>query len=132
MKILMTTDTVGGVWTYAIELSAELARQGIQVGLATMGDPPRAQQRREAHAIPGLNLFESTYRLEWMDDPWDDVKQAGEWLLYLEEMMRPDVVHLNGYAHGALPFKAPTVVVAHSCVLSWYRAVKGTAAPASW
>ena len=34
-------------------------------------------------------------------------------------------MHLNGYAHAVLPFDAPVVVVAHSCVCSWYRAVRG-------
>jgi glycosyltransferase involved in cell wall biosynthesis len=31
-----------------------------------------------------------------------------------------------------MPWSAPTVVVAHSDVLSWWRAVHGCAAPASW
>jgi glycosyltransferase involved in cell wall biosynthesis len=39
------------------------------------------------------------------------------------------VVHLNGYCHAALPWRAPPVVVAHSCVLSWWRAVLGAPAP---
>src|SRR5204863_5977395 len=43
-----------------------------------------------------------------------------------------DIVHLNGYAHAALPFAAPTVVVAHSCVLSWWRAVHEERAPPRW
>jgi glycogen synthase len=42
------------------------------------------------------------------------------------------VVHLNGYAHGALPWHAAKVVVGHSCVLSWWRAVHGEPAPAQW
>jgi glycosyltransferase involved in cell wall biosynthesis len=42
------------------------------------------------------------------------------------------VVHLNGYAHGALPWDAPVCIVAHSCVLSWWRAVRGDDAPPSW
>jgi glycosyltransferase involved in cell wall biosynthesis len=71
-------------------------------------------------------------RLEWMDDPWADVDADGAWLRALEQETSPDVVHLNGYAHGALPWSAPVVVVGHSCVLSWWRAVHGEGAPASW
>jgi glycogen synthase len=41
----------------------------------------------------------------------------------------PDLIHLNGYAHGALPWRAPVLMVAHSCVLSWWEAVKGEPAP---
>jgi glycosyltransferase involved in cell wall biosynthesis len=39
------------------------------------------------------------------------------------------VVHLNDYAHAALPFRAPVLVVGHSCVASWFEAVKGAPAP---
>jgi glycosyltransferase involved in cell wall biosynthesis len=67
-----------------------------------------------------------------MDEPWDDVARAGDWLLGLERALAPDAVHVNGYAHGALPWRAPSVVVAHSCVCSWWCAVKGEDAPAVW
>jgi glycogen synthase len=132
MKVLMSTDCVGGVWTYALDLAKALRAHGVEVHLATMGAALSPEQRRDAQAIENVVLHESTYRLEWMADPWDDVRRAGEWLLELEHEIRADVVHLNGYAHGALPFRAPVVVVAHSCVLSWWEAVKGEPAPASW
>jgi glycosyltransferase involved in cell wall biosynthesis len=132
MKILMTADTIGGVWSYAVELAAQLHRQGIQTMLATMGDPIAPQQRREAQAAGGLLLRESTFKLEWMADPWDDLRRAGDWLLGLEETFRPDVIHLNGYAHAAWPFRAPVMIVAHSCVWTWWRAVKGTNPPDTW
>jgi glycosyltransferase involved in cell wall biosynthesis len=45
--------------------------------------------------------------------------------------VRPWAVHLNGYAHGVLPFRAPAVVVGHSCVASWDEAVGGTWTPAA-
>lgn len=67
-----------------------------------------------------------------MDDPWHDVQEAGDWLLYLEDTVRPDVVHLNGYVHAALPFKAPVMITAHSCVVSWWQAVKKCSPPDSW
>ena len=128
----MTADTVGGVWTYAIELARALEGRGAEVALATMGERPSPDQRAEVRALPGVELFESTYRLEWMDEPWDDVARAGEWLLDLAARLAPDVVHLNGYAHGALPWPAPVLAVGHSCVLSWWRAVKGADAPPEW
>jgi glycosyltransferase involved in cell wall biosynthesis len=67
-----------------------------------------------------------------MADPWNDVAGAGEWLLELERELDADVVHLNQFAFGSLRFVAPKLVVAHSCVLSWWRAVHGTAAPPEW
>jgi glycosyltransferase involved in cell wall biosynthesis len=128
----MTADAMGGVWTYAMELASELSARGVKVALATMGDRPSEAQAKQARAIPGLTLFESDFKLEWMDDPWGDVARAGAWLLDLERRLRPDVVHLNGYCHGALPFRAPVLVVGHSCVLSWWEAVKGERAPARY
>lgn len=128
-RVLMTTDAVGGVFTYSVDLATELARSGVCVHLATMGPPPNPDQRARALAVPRLVLHESTWALEWMDDPWDDVARAGEWLRDLERAIAPDVIHVNGYAHGALPFTAPVVLVAHSCVLSWWRAVFGEDAP---
>jgi len=131
-KVLMTADTVGGVWTYALELARGLADQGIEVAIATMGAPVDGLQREMAGRIPRLKVFESNFKLEWMDDPWRDVERAGDWLLGLEERFAPDLIHLNGFAHGALPWHAPKIVVGHSCVLSWWEAVKNEPVPEEW
>ncbi len=128
----MTGDTVGGVWNYSLELARSLAPHGIEITLATMGGRASDAQRREAAQLKNLELVESDYRLEWMENPWEDVRRAGRWLHEIERRVRPDLVHLNGYVHGALKWNAPCLIVAHSCVLSWWRAVKGKAAPASW
>jgi len=130
--VMMTADTVGGVFTYSLELSAALARLGARVTLCTMGEPLSPAQWDLCERVPGLHVFEGRYRLEWMDDPWDDVGRAAEWLLDIERRTRPDVIHVNGYAHGAAAFSAPTLVVAPSCVLSWWRAVLGNEAPATY
>jgi glycosyltransferase involved in cell wall biosynthesis len=124
----MTADAVGGVWRYALDLAAALARRQVRTTLAVMGPAPSSAQRREAERA-SLAIVHQPCRLEWMDDPWTDVEQAGRWLLRLERTLQPDIVHLNGYAHAALPWYAPTVVVGHSCVRSWWRAVKGAPAP---
>jgi glycogen synthase len=128
VKVLINTDTAGGVLTYTAELAGALQTQGIEVVVATTGPPLSPEQRA---LLPG-RVHESDYRLEWMEHPWEDVAAAGEWLLSLEETEQPDVVHLCSYAHGSLPFRAPKVLVAHSCVLSWWRAVHGEEAPAEW
>jgi glycosyltransferase involved in cell wall biosynthesis len=127
----MTADTLGGVWRYAVDLSTMLCSAGCRVALTTMGAPLSDSQQAEAAAIPGLTIFESDYRLEWMSEPWRDVVRAGNWLLEIENEFKPDRVHLNGYVHAALPWRAPVLVVGHSCVLSWWRAVRGEDAPRS-
>ena len=131
MRLLMTTDAVGGVWPYALELARALAAHGVAVHAATMGPRPNARQRADAVRV-GVTLHQSDYALEWMDAPWDDVARAGEWLLGLERALAPDAVQINGYAHGALAWCAPAIVVAHSDVCSWWEAVRGEPAPASW
>lgn len=131
-RLLMTADAVGGVWTYALDLARAMGSKGIGIAMATMGRRPDRAQRSAARRVPNLELFESTFKLEWMDDPWADVRLAGDWLLELSARVRPDIVHLNGYVHAALPWPAPTIVVGHSCVMSWWEAVKRERAPASW
>ena len=128
-RILMTADTVGGVWCYALDLICKFQSHGTEVLLATMGAPAAAAQRQEFRALKNAELRESRFQLEWMDNPWRDVEKAGKWLLDLEEEFEPDIIHLNGYAHGILPWQAPSLVVGHSCVLSWWVAVKGEKAP---
>src|SRR5512132_873887 len=132
MNVLMTADTVGGVFTYALELAGALGRRGVEVALATKGSVLSDDQWTEARRVPGLEIFESCDRLEWMEDPWEDVARSSAWLLDLADRLRPDVVHLNEYAHGALPFEAPAVVVGHSCVFSWFEAVRRAAPPPSF
>ncbi|MDD5532198.1 MAG: glycosyltransferase family 4 protein [Syntrophales bacterium] len=131
-RVLMTADAVGGVWTYSLELARALSDYGIQTSLAVMGAPLTAGRREEAGRIPDIQLHEGEYKLEWMEDSWADVERAGAWLLDLEEKLRPEIIHLNGFAHASLPWKSPKIVVGHSCVLSWWDAVYGGPAPAYW
>jgi glycogen synthase len=128
----MTADTLGGVWTYALELAEALHPHGVEVILAAMGGPPDEAQQAAVEKVPNVELFVGRYKLEWMNEPWEDVKAAGEWLLDLETLTRPDLIHLNGFAHGDLPWQAPVLMVAHSCVFSWFSAVKGSLPPPSW
>lgn len=123
----MTADPVGGVWSYALTLAREFFSS--EILLVTMGAPLSPDQRSEIERIRNVTLVETGFRLEWMDDPWEDVDAAGTQLLELESRFAPDIIHLNGYAHAALPWISPVLVVAHSCVLSWWQAVHGNAAP---
>lgn len=132
LRILMTADTIGGVFTYALELCRGLRRHDVEVVLVTMGAPLTDAQNAMLAALHHVQVCESFYRLEWMEEPWNEVDAAGDWLMQLAARYGPDVIHLNGYAHGALSWNAPVLVVGHSCVLSWWRAVKGEDAPPVW
>jgi glycosyltransferase involved in cell wall biosynthesis len=91
-----------------------------------------ADQKAEAAALRNVRLEHHPGALEWMDNPWQDVRAAGEWLLSLRDRFHPDVVHLNGYTHAALDWNAPVIVVAHSCVFSWFQGVKRQRPPAEF
>jgi glycosyltransferase involved in cell wall biosynthesis len=128
----MTGDTIGGVWTHTLELSRALQPYGVEVILAAMGGTASSAQRAEAERISNLHLHNRDYRLEWMDDPWLDIEASARWLLSLEAHYMPDLIHLNTLGHGSLPWRAPIVLTAHSCVLSWWTAVRRTPVPPIW
>ncbi|HSX84265.1 MAG TPA: glycosyltransferase family 4 protein, partial [Cellvibrio sp.] len=128
----MTTDTLGGVWSYCMELCAALQPHAVEVVLATMGRALSLEQRKQVDLLDNVEVHESTWRLCWMEEPWEDVSRAGEWLLSLARRYQPDVIHLNDLGHGNLVWPAPVVMVGHSCVLSWWDAVKNTSAPDEW
>jgi glycogen(starch) synthase len=132
MRVLMTADTIGGVWSHAVELADALQREGVDTVLAALGRWPSDGQRREAERVSGLVLLARAYRLPWMDDPWAEVALAGAWLLDVAREFAVDLVHLSEPAFASLPWPVPVVAVGHSCVLSWFKAVRGHAAPADW
>jgi glycosyltransferase involved in cell wall biosynthesis len=132
LRVLMTADPIGGVWTYACELIDALAERRVEVVLATMGAPLAAAQRRAVHRMSNAVLAESGFALEWMPDPWRDVDAAADWLRGLAQRHAPDVVHVNGFAHAAVGFGAPVLCAAHSCVVTWMRAVRGCEPGADW
>lgn len=131
-RVLMTTDTVGGVWTYSLVLARQLAKWNVRVYLVTLGRKMSLQQKKEAATIPGISVFESDYKLEWMEEPWEDLHRAGEWLLQLEEELQPDLVHLNSYGFASLPWITPVLMVCHSCVYTWWQQVRGNGPGEEW
>jgi glycogen synthase len=132
-RIFMTTDTVGGVWSYSIDLARHLCGQNSNILLAAMGRRATDSQRKEAEGVQGLEFVDSEFPLEWMPGTSDEaLAEASEWLLQLSRQFRPDVVHLNDYVHAGAGWDVPTVVVGHSCVFSWWLAVHGCAPPAEW
>jgi glycosyltransferase involved in cell wall biosynthesis len=129
MKVLMTTDNIGGVWTYALAMAHGLKKSGIEVVLAVIGNPLTPAQKKE---LNGIRYRHCVAKQEWMDDPWENVYATGKWLMNFRDLENPDILHLNSYTLGCLDWHVPVVVTLHSCVLSWWEAVKGEPAPALW
>ena len=120
LRIMMTTDAVGGVWTYATALSAALADRGADITLVTMGPAPRPDQRSMVHQR--VDVIETDLALEWQDPEAEDIGRARRKLRELEVQLRPHVLHLNSYREAIFGWIAPVIVAAHSCVNSWGRA----------
>jgi glycosyltransferase involved in cell wall biosynthesis len=128
----MTADAMGGVWTYVYELAKGLKSKKYEIILAVMGDAPLKAQFDQMLATGNVKICFKPFRLEWMENPWGDVDNAGEWLLSLSDMYQPDLVHVNGYAHVSLPWNVPVVCVAHSCVYSWFSHVRMKLPDSHW
>ncbi len=123
LNILMTTDTVGGVWTYSCALASALAASGAEVHLVTLGPRTTAGQRTML-SDRRVQIIETDLALEWQDPEGRDVANARRFLARLEADIRPDVIHLNSFREASFEWRAPTLVVTHSCVNSWALACK--------
>lgn len=129
--ILVTVDAVGGVWRYALDLAAGLEDEDIKIILTGFGPPPTAEQILE---IP------RNCRLVWLDAPldWmaDDPARLSAIPAMIEEVVRlhdVDLLHLNLPSQAAgLAVAKPVVVVSHSCIPTWFSAVRGTKPPRDW
>lgn len=130
LTVLMTADAVGGVWSYALSLCAALPE--FRFVLAAMGPFPSPAQRAAAGRLGNVILEEYGHRLEWMQGAAVHLAPSRHWLATLARRYRADLMHVNGYAHAVNDAGLPTLVVAHSDVLSWWWAVHGEAAPAEW
>jgi glycogen synthase len=130
--MLMTADAVGGVWTYAMELIGALNSFGWHVTLAVLGPEPSDAQWKEVTKLNNCECLCGGNALEWMNNPWCDVEATGEWLQELAEEHSPDLVHLNDYSHATRRWRCPVVVAAHSCVSTWWKAVRGETVPSHY
>lgn len=131
MRLLMTTDTVGGVWTFTQELTAGLLGRGCAVHLVSLGLYPSGAQSawcdsmrlkwRENFGFSALDM-----PLEWMDENSRAYDEAAPFLVNMACAFRADLLHSNQFCFGALPLTIPKIVTAHSDVFSWARACRGT------
>lgn len=136
MRILMTTDTVGGVWTFTQELAAGLVERGCSVRLVSFGRMPSAAQRAQcaelAQKYPRRFTFApSEIPLEWMENNGRVLEQGTELLHSEAALFAPDLVHSNQFCFGALDAGVPCVVTAHSDVLSWAKTCRPAGLPPS-
>jgi glycosyltransferase involved in cell wall biosynthesis len=121
----MTADAVGGVWQYSIDLAKGLSGEGVETVLAVMGPSPSSPQLKAAAAVGGLTLVDTGLPLDWLARSRGAVKSAGQAVAGLAERHEADLVQLNAPALAAeTSFPVPVVAVTHSCIATWWRAVK--------
>jgi glycosyltransferase involved in cell wall biosynthesis len=64
-----------------------------------------------------------------MTDAEAGIAASVDYLDRLVNTIRPDVLHSNQYRYGSLRCSIPTILVAHSDVLSWWTEVHGDSPP---
>jgi glycosyltransferase involved in cell wall biosynthesis len=125
--VLMTTDAVGGVWTYASDLARGLTERGWRVTLAVLG--PALDEGRRAD-LQGVDILEPGGTVEWLAETPDEVRRSGDLIARLARECRADLLHLNSPAlAGVTGFGLPVVAMCHSCVKTWWQTVRGTPLP---
>ena len=126
MRVVMTTDTVGGVWTFTQELSVGMLQQGSDIALVSLGGLPAPQHNRWVQEMENtwgarFRFTSLTTSLEWMQENKAAFEGAADVLLEVAADFNADLLHLNQFCFGALRTDLPKVVTAHSDVLSWAK-----------
>ncbi|MBI5164686.1 MAG: glycosyltransferase family 4 protein [Magnetospirillum sp.] len=102
-SVLMTVEPPGSAWAHVETLVRALAALGAEVTVAAV-PPLRAGQRLEFAAIPGVELLACPVPVATAADHLARRSAVAEWLLGVEEVLNPDVIHLTGYLHAGLPW----------------------------
>lgn len=131
MRILMTIDAVGGVWRYGMELAAALKDDDVAVVFAGLGPQPSPEQVSEAERLGTLVWLNAP--LDWMTMDEGELEGLPRTLERLIENYEVDVVHLNLPSQAAgLSRDIPVLTVSHSCVATWWEAMRGGPLPEAW
>lgn len=130
-RVLLTTDTVGGVWRYTMEIAHGLSLRAIEVILAVLGPAPTIEQQREAAAVPRSRIFVKNLPLDWLAETPEQVEDTARALAAMAAEVRADTIQLHAPALVGYPsWPAPVVAVVHSCIGTWWQAVRGGPLPA--
>lgn len=136
MRILITTDTIGGVWTFTQELAAGLLERENDVRMVSFGRMPSAAQQAQCDLLARrfgwrFGYVWSDVALEWMERNERAFEDGARVLERKASEFAPDVIHSNQFCYGAVDVSVPRVVTAHSDVLSWAKACRTEALPES-
>lgn len=124
-RVLITADAVGGVWQYSTDLAAALVPLGYRPILALLGPAPTAEQRAHAARLEGVELIETGFTLDWLASDEATVRATARGVAALARETGAGLLQLNQPALAGEPMPVPAIAVAHSCVATWWRAVRG-------
>ena len=126
--VLMTTDAVGGVWTYALDLAAACARDGTRrdAGRARAGAAPAQVAAGRGRAGCDVAGDRAAPRLDWRRTPRRRAR-GGRRPGRDSRARRAPTSSISTSPRWRLrgAFDCPVVAVCHSCVATWWAAVRG-------
>ena len=136
MRILLTSDTVGGVWSFTRELAAGLLDVDCDISLVSIGSSLKPDQVKWVRAMQvnwGHHFQFSSIDapLEWMQSNEYSFTRACAPLACIAKEFKADLLHSSQFCFGALLLDIPKVVTAHSDVLSWANACRPAGLPQS-
>jgi glycosyltransferase involved in cell wall biosynthesis len=124
LRVLLTADAVGGIWTYAVDLARGLKALGVEPTVAVIGPPPSPEAAAPL-ALAGVEHVPLEAALDWTAGDACEVADAAKKVAELAAARRAHLVHLDHPAlAGAADLGLPVIAVAHSCVATWWAAIK--------
>ncbi|MBV8970735.1 MAG: glycosyltransferase family 4 protein [Sphingomonadaceae bacterium] len=127
-RLLLTADAIGGVWTYALDLAAALIPLGWEAVVALLGPAADAGQRAAA-ARAGVKLVDTGLPLDWLAADAAEARRTAAALGRLARRERVDLVQVNQPALAGCDAGVPVIAAIHSCVATWWAAVRSGPLP---
>jgi glycosyltransferase involved in cell wall biosynthesis len=114
-----------------MDLAAGLIPDGYAFTFAGFGPQPSPAQRAEAEQLGKLVWFDAP--LDWTAGSEAELDVVPQLLKALVQERQIDLVHLNLPSQACgLKLDVPVLVVSHSCVVTWFAAVRQSAVSPDW
>ncbi|NJC34010.1 glycosyltransferase involved in cell wall biosynthesis [Sphingomonas jejuensis] len=132
LRVVMTADAVGGVWSYALDLAAGLRAHGTEVLIAVAGPAPCTDQQSAAEQA-GIALVTLPGPLDWLDATPATLERQAAALERIARGWKADLIQLNSPILAAFgTFDRPVLGICHSDLATWWSAVRGDTPPADF
>jgi glycosyltransferase involved in cell wall biosynthesis len=130
MRILLTTETFGNVWTFTRGLCEELLCRGHEIALVSFGQPMSHGQQTWIAAQSkthgrSFQFVASNAPLEWMEKNEFVLRQGAGVLHHVARDFEPDILHSSQFCFGDIALDIPTLITAHTDVFSRLEACRG-------